>query len=504
MILAPSASKEARVVMLFQSERLRLESIDQIATIWLDTPVMDSALVTDLSHALKAVRQSPCIDVLVIRGSKPGVFLTGPNLDECARLQSEVALRDFSLYGQHLLERLERISETIPSLAYIDGRCTNAGLELALACNYRVAVARPETLLGCDPLARGWLPCWGATQRLPRLLGLRTATRLLSEGQLLPARAARKRGLVDLAFGPRPAKAELNWFLADLQDHPLQPRRFRGKAGWFTRLWYRTAVGRSSLFDSVRASLFHDPLALGLLDALERGAKFGPAEGYQAERRALVHMVLAGQHRQRFESARAWEDQTSHWHDTQVPKRIAVVGLSRLGMDLAASALRFGTEVVVWEADESRRRASLAKLAQVIEEGVSSGWWTIGERDQKRKNLSVSRNGEGVASADLVFLTGSANEQRMFEAEMESFFRPESVIIATAPVARSRVKHPERLLTCRFDDSPDSHTVEFIEPMVPCDNSFRQLARWLDHCGYRVYGLPVVETAEEKVVAFAA
>jgi 3-hydroxyacyl-CoA dehydrogenase/enoyl-CoA hydratase/3-hydroxybutyryl-CoA epimerase len=472
--------------------------------IWLDTPIMDGALVADLGHALKAVRHSSSIDVLVIRGAKPGIFLIGPNLDECARLQGEIAVRDFSLHGQYLMERLERVSETIPTVAFIDGRCTNAGLELVLACNYRLAVAQPETLLGCDPLARGWLPCWGATQRLPRLLGLRTATRLLSTGQLLPARAARDLGLVDLAFGPRPAKAELNWFLADLQDHARRPRRFRGNTGWLSRLWDQTAVGRSSLFDSVRTRLFHDPLALGMLDALERGARFGPAEGYQAERRALVHMVLAGQYRERFESARAWEERSSHWRDTPVPDRIAVVGLSPLGIDLAATALRFGTEVVVWDSDESRRQASLAKLAQVIEQGVSSGWWTIAERDQKRKNLSVSRNGEGVASVELVFLAGSANEQRMFEAEMEEFFRPESVIIATAPVARARVKHRERTLTCRFDDSPGSRTVEFIEPQVAADHSLQQVARWLDHCGYRVYGLPVVEARKEKVAAFAA
>src|SRR5262249_27592047 len=162
--IASPKRKEARVVMLFQSERLRLESIDQIATIWLDRHVMDSALVADLSQALRVVRQSSCIDLLVLRGVRPDHFLIGPDLTECARLQDEMALRDFSMQGQYLLQRLEQISETIPTVAYIDGRCTNAGLELALACDYRLAVARPESLLGFDPLARGWLPCWGATQ----------------------------------------------------------------------------------------------------------------------------------------------------------------------------------------------------------------------------------------------------------------------------------------------------------------------------------------------------
>src|SRR5579864_1715382 len=475
MILAPSLSKEARVVMLFESDRLRLESIDQIATIWLDSPVLDSALLAGLSQALGAVQKSSCIDVLVIRGGNPGVFLNGPNLCGCVQLGGEVALRDFSLHGQYLLERLERISQTVPTVAYIDGRCTNAGLELALACNYRLAVACPETLLGCDPLTRGWLLCWGATQRLPRLLGLRTATRLLSKGQLLPARAARNLGLVDLAFGPRPAKAELNWFLADLQDHPRRPRRFRGNAGWLSRLWEQTAVGRSSLFDSVRAELFHDPLALGMLDALERGAKFGPAEGYQAERRALVHMMLAGQHRKRLEAALAWESQSSHWHDSPIPERIAIVGLSELGIELAVTALRFGTEVVVWDSNELRRQASLAKLERLVEESVAAGWWTIAERAQKRKHLSISRNGEGVAEAKLLFLAGSKEELHMFLGEMEGFFRPECVIVTTVPTARATVKYSQRCVNCHFDNASGGHTVELIEPQGVSEDALCQL-----------------------------
>jgi enoyl-CoA hydratase/carnithine racemase len=502
MILAPSTSKEARVVMLFESDRLRLESIDQIATIWLDTPAMDSALVTDLSHALGVVRKSSCIDLLVIRSSKPGIFLTGPNLNECARLRDEIALRDFSLYGQYLLERLERISETIPTVAYIDGRCTNAGLELALACNYRLAVARPETLLGCDPLARGWLPCWGATQRLPRLLGLRMAARLLTSGELLPARAARKLGLVDLAFGPRPAKAELNWFLADLQDHP-EGRRPRSTA-WWTRLWERTAWGQSSAFESLRKESANDPLAAELLRAMERGARFGPAEGYQAERGALVRTVHDGKHRERLEAAQTWEQQSAQLRDTPLPNHVAVVGLSETGIEWAMNALRFGARLTVRDNEAIRREAGLAHLRQLHEQAMRQGWWTHAEGEQKRKDLRVSAHGEGVEAADLVFLTGSAEEQRAFLAEMECFVPAETAIVSTPLNSFTRAKHPERCLPCRIHPVSSSRTIEFVGSLAASEAAIGKLVRWLDHCGHRGHGFPAVQHREEKVAVFAA
>jgi len=489
------------VVMLFQSERLRLESIDQIATVWLDRHVMDSALAADLSQALRIVCQSSCIDVLVLRGGKADHFLIGPDLDECARLQDEISLRDFSMHGQYLLQRLEQISEIIPTVAYIDGRCTNAGMELALACDYRLAVARPETLIGFDPLVRGWLPCWGATQRLPRLLGLRAASSLLTNSQFLPARAARKLGLIDHVFGPRPAKAELNWFLAELQDHPRRPRRFRGQSGWFRRLWEQSPRGRTSLFDSVRASLFHDPLALALLDALKRGARFGLAEGFRAERNALVQTVLSGTHRERFEPARTWEEQTMRLQAIAVPSQIGVVGLSSIGIDLAACALRFGGKVTVYDADEPRLQRGLAKLQQGLETNIASGWWTIADRDQKRQLLRGSATGEGIESADLIFLAGSPKEQRRFVAESECLLPEQCIVASTEPAANPAAHHPERCLAWRVIDS---RHVDFITGTATSETACNKLARWFDHCGYQIRGLPARKRREEKVAAFAA
>src|SRR5579859_7788139 len=161
---------EVRVPMLYQSALLRLESVDRVATLWIGTPdrsglVATHGLLHDLGRALDAAARCPFLDVLVIRGDAPGHFLVGPDLDEVDSLGDGESRRGFALAGQSILSRLQGLSETTLTVAYIDGRCTGAGLELALACDYRLAVAKPETLIGCDALERGVLPCWGLTQR---------------------------------------------------------------------------------------------------------------------------------------------------------------------------------------------------------------------------------------------------------------------------------------------------------------------------------------------------
>src|SRR5262249_44726294 len=156
-------------------------------------------------------------------------FLSGPDLDEYESLVTREQRRGYALLGQDILQQLSDLVGHVATIAYVDGECTSAALELALACDFRLAVARPENRLGFDFFDRGLLPCWGATQRLPRLIGPRAGPDMLLNNTTMPARAAKKLGLVDHAFGPRPAKTELWWFIADVLDN----RRRRKPRSWW-------------------------------------------------------------------------------------------------------------------------------------------------------------------------------------------------------------------------------------------------------------------------------
>src|SRR5690242_7482525 len=135
----PPARRHA-LVMLYQSAGLRLECSEQVATLWLDTPVVTRALLLELGDALDVMKRCPAADVLVLRGGQPGVFLMGPDLDEYAGPSDAESRRGFSRLGQETLQRLSDLSIHVATIAYIDGECTSAGLELALACDFRLAV----------------------------------------------------------------------------------------------------------------------------------------------------------------------------------------------------------------------------------------------------------------------------------------------------------------------------------------------------------------------------
>ena len=107
---------------------------------------------------------------LVIRSGKSSGFIAGADIEQFVTLQNEEAAFDLIRQAQLVFDQLANLK--IPTVAMIEGFCLGGGLELALACRYRVAEDGPKTLLGAPEVKLGLHPGWGGTVRLPRLVGV--------------------------------------------------------------------------------------------------------------------------------------------------------------------------------------------------------------------------------------------------------------------------------------------------------------------------------------------
>jgi 3-hydroxyacyl-CoA dehydrogenase/enoyl-CoA hydratase/3-hydroxybutyryl-CoA epimerase len=133
--------------------------------------------------------------LLVVTSGKPDVFVAGADVRAFATLADAASARAASRRGQTLFAKLAALP--MATVAAIHGACVGGGLELALACTWRVASDERVTRLGLPEVLLGIVPGFGGTQRLPRVVGLTAALPLLLTGRLLSARAARRIGLVD-------------------------------------------------------------------------------------------------------------------------------------------------------------------------------------------------------------------------------------------------------------------------------------------------------------------
>ena len=171
-----------------------------IAIIRLNQPgkpvnVISAALVAAMDDILRRIEegeQDGSIRAAAILSEKKGTWIAGADIEQFKDFKTAADGEAASRAGQQLLNRLERLR--VPVVAAIDGAALGGGMEVALACTYRIASDSPKTKLGLPEVNLGIVPGAGGTQRLPRLIGLRAALDLMLTGKQLDGRRARSAG----------------------------------------------------------------------------------------------------------------------------------------------------------------------------------------------------------------------------------------------------------------------------------------------------------------------
>src|SRR5260221_210288 len=138
---------------------------------------------------------------VVIRSGKDSGFIAGADVEEFTKLKDADDVMRMVKRGWDLYDKLASLP--FPTLALVNGFCMGGGVELALACRYRVAVDQPGTRFALPEVMLGILPAWGGVKRLPRLVGPTAALDMLLTGRSVDARRAKRLGLVDEAVPPR-------------------------------------------------------------------------------------------------------------------------------------------------------------------------------------------------------------------------------------------------------------------------------------------------------------
>ena len=132
---------------------------------------------------------------VVIHSDKPGQFIAGADVSEIATINSVELAGEKARAGQRIFDQLAALN--CPTVAVINGPGMGGGCELALACRYRVMTDHPKACLALPEVQLGFIPGWGGTVRLPRLVGFGHALTMMSSGKKIYAKPALKMGLID-------------------------------------------------------------------------------------------------------------------------------------------------------------------------------------------------------------------------------------------------------------------------------------------------------------------
>ena len=425
---------------------------------------LSASLIGELEGIFLRVDEDQLIKGMVLVSGKPDSFVAGADIDEFRDVQTAVDAERMSRLGQDVLMRLERLR--VPVVAAIHGPCLGGGLEMALACRYRVCTDDPKTTFAAPEVQLGIIPGMGGTQRLPRRVGLQAALDMILTGRSIRARRAVQMGLVDEMVHP-----------AILLDIAIARARSLGAAGRragpklrgpTSLLLEHNPLGRRVVFSKARASVMqkthgHYPAPLAALAAVEAGYAGGMEAGLREEARLFGEMAVTDVSRQLvflFFASNSLKKDPGVAGNAPTPRevrRLGILGSGFMGAGIASIAIQHDTVVRLKDTDAEHLGRGLASIRAVIGERVSRRQITRSQADDLMTLVGPTTDYSGFESTNLVIeavFEELGLKHRVLE-EVEPAIRRTAVYASntsTIPISSIAdvAQHPERVLGMHF------------------------------------------------------
>lgn len=196
---------------------------------------LSTDVLLELEKAINIIDGNKAIRVLLISSGKNNNFIAGADINEIKAINTENEAMEKVSRGQLIIGKLAKLR--IPTIAVVSGSCLGGGLELILACSYRVAIFGEKTSFGLPEVNLGIIPGFGGTQRLPKLVGLEESLKIILTGKAVDALKAYKIGLVDDVIHNEFLEEKLSEFVSEIllngvKNRFLQQQKQRKKVNF--------------------------------------------------------------------------------------------------------------------------------------------------------------------------------------------------------------------------------------------------------------------------------
>lgn len=384
---------------------------------------------------------------LILSSTKKSGFVAGADISQFTHLKDEDEAFKIIRQAQLVLDKLEALS--YPTVAIINGFCLGGGLELALACRYRIAEDQPKTQIGLPEVKLGIHPGWGGTVRLPRLIGAKDAIPLILSGKTLSARAALKLGIVDAAVPLRDLERAAKQFILN-QPAPHQPSGIDGMSNWSwtRRIWAN--IFERKLREKVNPDHYPAPFAV-----IKNWEKDGISnKAYLTEAHSIAALLVTETSRNLVRDFFLQTKMRGLAKEIKYkPQHVHVIGAGTMGGDIAAWCAYKGFTVTLQDrapeniAPAMKRAGELFKKKLKEERLIRAAW------DRLQPDVS----GKGIAEADVIIEAVFEDlkvKQAIFK-EVEAVAKTDAILAtntSSIPLAEigSVLKNPSRLIGLHF------------------------------------------------------
>jgi enoyl-CoA hydratase/long-chain 3-hydroxyacyl-CoA dehydrogenase len=389
---------------------IELEVIDGVAVIRMDDPdkkvnALSESFATELQAAFDKIANDATVKAGVLISTKPDCFIAGADIEMLQACRSAAEVQKLGRGMQEQLNRLEQSDK--PVVAAIHGSCLGGGLEVALACHYRICTEHKKTILGLPEVMLGLLPGGGGTQRLPRLVGLQASLDMMLTGKNIRPRKAKKMGLVDEVVEPFGLEQVAITAAKRLAEGDLKRKEREPSAQ--DRALEETGAGRLVVFRQARQMVMAQtkgnyPAPLAILDVVEHGLKNGFAAGLEEESRRFGELGMTKE---------AAALMSLFFAQTALKKNrygkpevntdtLGVLGAGLMGAGIALVSVQKGMRVhlkdISWDGVAAGKKAIYKELDKRAKRKAMTSF----ERDRLMANVIGQLDYEGFNNCDVV------------------------------------------------------------------------------------------------------
>ncbi|MBP6104304.1 MAG: enoyl-CoA hydratase/isomerase family protein [Gammaproteobacteria bacterium] len=413
-------------------------TLDESTILWLvldrknaRANTLNAEVLQELSDFLNTLMGPQKPRGLVIQSGKQNGFIAGADIDQFKDLKTMTDASQLIFDAQAILAQLEALP--FPSLALIDGFCLGGGLELALACTYRIAVEDPKTILGLPEVHLGIHPGWGGTVRLPRLIGPLKALDLILSGRTIDAKTAARMGVVDRCVPRRQAKAAVLHFMQQAPKARCRTLLERGLGHPYLRRWIGHIL-KNRLASKLRFAHYPAPFI-----ALAHWVQYSvdDPQAFVVEAESVAHLVISDMAKN---LGRVFylKERLKHFgkgENTQ-DAHVHVMGAGVMGGDIAAWCALKGFRVTLEDQQPTMIASALSRALGLFKKQLKEPHRVQAAMDR----LIPDPKGYGVADADLIIeaIVEKVEAKRALFAHLSTKAKQDAVLASntsTIPLA---------------------------------------------------------------------
>ena len=409
--------------------------------------VLSGPVLSELNEALAAFERDLPAGVVIWSGKSNG-FIMGADINEFTKISEPDEAYELIRLGQKVLDRLEALP--CPTVAVISGFALGGGLELAMACDYRLAFDIDKSIIGLPEVQLGLHPGFGGTVRAVQYAGVRQAMPLMLTGKPIRPGKAKRIGLVDRLTSAddwRSAAASL------ISSKPPQ-----AQAPFVDRLlglpFVRPFIAKTLVKQVAgKARRDHYPAPYAMIELWQQhGAS--TSSGYEAEARSMAKLMCSDTARNLIRVFFLQNQLKSQGGKAKSSiKHVHVIGAGVMGGDIAAWCALRGFEVTLQDREMQYIEPALERAGKLFAKRVRND----ADRAATQARLKADVAGDGVKDADLIIEAIFENleaKQALYDT-VQSTMKPDAILATNTSSIRledlrTMLKAPQRFIGLHF------------------------------------------------------